>query len=69
MMTDNECCATCRHAYALEKWDFSDRGCIHTPLSGYICMAFADERKAVWVVGTDSTGYCEDYERMVSGND
>lgn len=70
MMPDNECCATCRHAYALEEWDFSGKGCAHRSLGGYVCMGFADERKAVWVVGMDSTEWhCEAYDRMVSEDD
>lgn len=69
MMLDNECCATCRHAYALEECDYSGKGCVHTPLGGYICMAFADERKACWMMGLDAAkAHCEAYERMVSGD-
>ena len=64
MMTDKECCANCRHAYALEEWDYSGRGCAHTPLGGFVCMAFADERKVCWMVGLDANeGRCEAYEK------
>ncbi len=70
LTTDTECCATCRHAYALEECDYSGKGCAHTPLGGFVCMAFADERKACWMVGLDAAkGFCEAYERMVSKND
>lgn len=48
----NECCATCRHRYDLERLDYSNGGCEHTEMDGYICMAFADERQAVWIIRT-----------------
>ena len=60
---NNECCATCKHKYRLEKLDYSQGGCIHTPLDGYICMAFERERLAEWMVGDDPENeMCEMYE-------
>lgn len=58
-----ECCATCRNRFNLTKFDYSSGGCKHTKMEGYICMAFAAERDAVWMVGTDEDDLCECYER------
>lgn len=49
----DECCARCRNAYGLSKFDYSNGGCEHTVMGGYVCMAFADERLAVWMIGGD----------------
>ena len=58
-----ECCASCRRRYELEKFDYSRGGCEHTEMDGYICMAFADEGKAVWMVGLNAeVGLCEVFE-------
>lgn len=60
----SECCATCKHRYNLEKLDYSNGGCVHTDMTGYICMAFADEHIACWMVGqNEETGICEAYEK------
>lgn len=60
----NECCAICRHRYDLKKSDYSNGGCVDTNMPGYICMAFADENVALWMVGQDEeTGICEAYEK------
>lgn len=57
-----ECCANCRRAYRLQKLDYSKGGCKHTDMEGYICMAFADEGLACWMVGENpDTGMCECY--------
>lgn len=57
-----ENCATCRRCYRLEKLDYSN-GCEHTTMDGYVCMAFADEGLAFWMVGEDiDSGMCECYE-------
>ncbi len=57
------CCANCKKNYTLEKYDYSGKGCTHTLMDGHICMAFADEGKAIWMVGDDpdSCG-CEVYD-------
>ena len=56
----NEHCGNCANCYKLEKLDFSQGGCIHTEMEGYICMAFADEGLACWMVGEDlDSGRCE----------
>lgn len=54
------CCANCQRGYKLTKFDYSHGGCEHTEMYGYICMAFADENKAIWMVGIDGCGcMCE----------
>ena len=47
-----ECCATCANRYDLERLDYSKGGCKHEKMDGYICMAFADEGQAMWIIGT-----------------
>lgn len=62
-MNAKESCANCSRLYKLTKSDYSKGGCEHTDMEGYICMAFADERKAVWIVGLDeSLEMCECFE-------
>lgn len=60
------CCANCKKNYRLEKWDYSEKGCVlHTVMDGYLCTAFADEGVAIWVVGIDQEtgqGICEEYD-------
>lgn len=48
-----ECCANCRRRYKLTKFDYSCGGCEHTDMDGYICMAFVEEKQAVWMVGSN----------------
>lgn len=63
----SEYCATCKHRYNLKKLDYSNGGCVDTDMTGYICMAFADENIACWMVGqNEQTGMCEVYERKQS---
>lgn len=58
----NECCSNCRLRFGLTKFDYSQGGCKHTNMDGYICMAFSDERQAVWMVGEDpEKAMCECY--------
>ena len=58
----DEHCGNCVRCYRLEKCDYSQGGCIHTNMDGYICMAFADEGIACWMVGEDlNSGMCEAY--------
>lgn len=62
MATKHECCATCRNNYSLEKSDYSQSGCIDTQMEGFICMAFASEEIAVWMVGCNpNEEQCEMY--------
>lgn len=55
---EKECCQNCRHRYTLEKLDYSKGGCEHSQPEGFICMAFADERLANWMVGLDGWKLC-----------
>lgn len=63
-----ECCENCKHRYHLEKFDYSNIGCVHTRMEGYICTIFmhkgiANPPIAVWMVGTDANnGRCECFE-------
>ncbi len=57
-----ECCENCGNRYKLVKFDYSRGGCKHTDMDGYICMAFASENQAVWMVGLqEQSGLCECY--------
>lgn len=56
------------------KFDYSQGGCKHTDMDGFICLAFASEREAVWMVGLPNGCRCEMYtnkdsmlERMYGG--
>ena len=58
-----DCCNTCCYKYILHKADYSHGGCEHNIMDGFICMAFADENIAEWMVGTNpNSGLCECYE-------
>ena len=40
--------------------DYSQGGCRDYELGGYICLAFVDEGKAIWMIGQNEyTGFCE----------
>ena len=43
------------------KFDYSQGGCKHTDMDGFICLAFASEREAVWMVGLPNGCMCEMY--------
>ena len=53
-----ESCVNCGNRYKVEKCDYSQGGCIHTNMDGFICMAFADEGVACYMVGLKD-GRCE----------
>ena len=62
---EEECCMNCRNRYTLEKLDYSKGGCEHSKPDGFICMAFANERTASWMVGLEAEkGYCECWEAV-----
>ena len=58
-----EKCANCKYYYKLKKYDYSGKGCKHSDMDGHICMAFADERTAIWMYGTSDDGICECFEQ------
>ena len=63
----DECCANCKLRYDLQQYDYSNGGCVHTVMDGYICMAFNDEGIAVWMIGEDAkTGMCERFKMKYS---
>ncbi len=60
-----ESCLNCRNRFALERLDYSKGGCEHTSMEGYVCMAFADEGVANWMVGLKQTeAACECWTHM-----
>ena len=60
-----ECCANCVLMYEAHKTDYNKLGTdedIDSKIDGYICMAFAFERVANLMIGSDpNTGMCEMY--------
>ena len=61
-MTAN--CTSCFHRLDLINYDYSDKGCKHTKMDGYVCLAFADEGKAIWMTNCDEdTDICECYTK------
>ena len=46
-----ECCKNCKRNLKLVKFDYTQGGCKHTALEGFICTAFANEGEADWMVG------------------
>ena len=62
-MGEKECCSTCTKKLRLEKSDYSQGGCKHSWPSGFICLAFANEGIATWMIGLDpdSEDICEMY--------
>lgn len=54
-----ECCRNCAYFYKLKQSNYSNGGCTHKAMDGFICMAFADEGIAEWMVGTSENGMCE----------
>lgn len=58
-----ECCATCKKCLSLERWYYSNSGCVHETMEEYACLAFVDEGKVIWMVGTDKNiDMCECYQ-------
>lgn len=54
-----ECCENCARCFDLEKFEWQKP---FKKMDGYICMAFAEDRTAVWIVGEDrKSGMCEMY--------
>jgi hypothetical protein len=62
-----ECCINCKLCFPLVKFDYSQGGCKHSDMDGYVCMAFAlaeqgEPPVAIWMVGCDpSRDMCECY--------
>ena len=59
-----ECCATCKKRLDLKKSDYSNSGCEDTTLEGFVCLAFASEGQAIWMVGlNEDLDMCECYQQ------
>ena len=64
-----KCCNTCERKKDIERWDYSGKGCKHTKLEGFACLAFAFEGDIVLMVGVDpEKGMCECYMPKTGGN-
>lgn len=64
-MSKKECCGTCRYKYTIARNNYRNGGCKTDFLDGFVCMAFADEGIASWMVGIDpEIGMCEWWERI-----
>lgn len=64
----NECCDTCKYKMKLEKWDYSQGGCIHTDYDGFACTVFGYEGVILHHVGGDSArDRCECYAPKEGG--
>lgn len=50
---DLETCETCALCYEGQLFDYTCGGCKHHKMDGFICMAFQDERSAMWMLGID----------------
>lgn len=62
-----ECCANCRNACKLVKFDYSHGGCEHTEMEGYACMSLVSDGEIEWLVGLDPAAQaCEAYEPKTS---
>lgn len=62
LIINKRCCANCKSCFHLKLHDHALIGCIHSDQDGFICMAFSDERTAIWQKGLDPfTNYCEEY--------
>ena len=54
------CCANCANKMRIVNWDYRDGESTHAPLEGFACMAFADEKEAIWMVGlNEEEDFCE----------
>ena len=62
-----EHCSNCRYCLRLTKYDYSGRGCEHTEMDGFACLAFASEGDAIWMVGLNpEKELCECWEERKS---
>lgn len=62
-MTMDESCENCKRRYRLRKSDYSHGGCEHTDMEGFVCMCFASEGIAEWMVGNVAEyEICEAYQ-------
>ena len=61
-----KCCTNCKNRFDAHKTDFTKLNTdepIDSILDGFICMAFASEGVAYWMLGVDEDkGICEMYK-------
>ena len=58
-----ECCKNCMLSLRVRKHDYTKGGCKHSDMQGFVCLGFAHEGLAVWMVGVDpEVGICEMYK-------
>lgn len=53
-MRTEDGCLNCRYRLKLKKYDYRKHGCKHTDMDGFICLAFAYQGVANWMVGLDN---------------
>ena len=54
----------CEYRMRAVHYDYSDKGCQHSDMDGFICIAFANEGVSVWMTGLPGDGYyCEMYAK------
>ena len=54
-----EGCVNCKYRKDLVKFDYSQGGCIHTKMDGFVCLLFINEGQVEWMYGTGDYGLCE----------
>ena len=68
-VNEMKCCNNCKYKLSIEKLDYSKGGCIHTKMDGFICLAFADEGVANWMLGIcPESGMCECFTSIEGDN-
>lgn len=56
-------CGHCKYRLNIRKYDYSGKGCRHEDVDGFVCLALAYEKEAMWLVGVDpAIGKCECYK-------
>lgn len=62
MMPDG--CHNCKYRLKPRLFDYRGKGCKHKEMKGFICLSFAHEGVATWMVGLDDDdSKCECWER------
>lgn len=61
MKNDIPNCNTCKHRYKLVQYEYTDKGCKHTEMEGFVCSIFANEGVMVWQIGNTGKYGCEEY--------
>ena len=62
----DENCRNCRHRLEITKLDYSQGGCKHTDMEGFVCTGLAYEGTAYWMVGLEpEKEMCEMWEGKV----